>query len=185
MTIKDALNVDEDLERVNELYKEMKIHRRKRNYQHKRMRGLKKQRDGFSEEVKLLVSEIQELKNDRNGFNQMVNEFKKLRDDAVAGRDDALNLGDKNLAKKLDKKQEEYHTSMVEKAKQSQIYQDKIDAINIVFTEKNTACSAAHKEMVQIRDRAERFHQDFLVALREIERIKVQYDIDFIEYESD
>lgn len=64
MTIKDALNVDEDLERVNELYKEMKIHRRKRNYQHKRMRGLKKQRDGFSEEVKLLVSEIQELKND-------------------------------------------------------------------------------------------------------------------------
>lgn len=114
-----------------------------------------------------------------------MNEFKKLRDDAVAGRDDALNLGDKNLAKKLDKKQEEYHTSMVEKAKQSQIYQDKIDAINIVFTEKNTACSAAHKEMVQIRDRAERFHQDFLVALREIERIKVQYDIDFIEYESD
>jgi|TARA_B110001454_G_C12712100_1_gene431146 uncharacterized coiled-coil DUF342 family protein len=182
MNIKDALNVDEDLGRVNDLYKEMKIHRRKRNYQHKRMRGHKQKRDDFSQEVKLLVTETQDLKDERNGFNQMVTEFKQLRDDAVTGRDAALKSGDDNLAKKLDKKQEEYHTSMVEKATQSQEYQEKIEALNMVFTKKNTACSDAHTKMIEIRVRAERFHQDFLVALREIERIKTQYNIDFIEY---
>jgi len=185
MTIKDSLNVDEDLDRVNDLYKELKIHRRKRNYQHKRMRGLKAQRDAFSEEVKLLVIETQKIKNDRDEFNEMVNEFKQLRDEAVAGRDAALNSGDEALAKKLDKKQEKYHAKMMDKAQESQEYQQKIEDLNIVFAKKNQACSTTHNEMLAIRERAEQFHQDFLVALREIERIKSQYDIDFIEYESE
>ena len=133
MTIKDSLNVDEDLERVNDLYKELKIHRRKRNYQHKRMRGLKAQRDAFSKEVMLLVIEIQKIKKDRDEFNEMVNEFKQLRDEAVAGRDAALNSGDEALAKKLDKKQEKYHAKMMDKAQESQEYQQKIEDLNIVF----------------------------------------------------
>ena len=56
MTIKESItSVDEDLEKVNQLYKEMKIHRMKRNYQHKRIRGLKSERDAFSDRVKELI----------------------------------------------------------------------------------------------------------------------------------
>ncbi len=91
----------------------------------------------------------------------------------------------KALAKKLDKKQEKYHAKMMDKAQESQEYQQKIEDLNIVFAKKNQACSTAHNEMSAIRERAEQFHQDFLVALREIERIKSHYDIDFIEYESE
>lgn len=183
MTIKDALNVDEDLERVNDLYHELKIHRRKRNYQHKRMRLCIKERDEISDEVKLLVAEIQEVKSKRDDINKLVKECKTLRDEAVAQRDEALRAGDNSLAKKMDKKQNTYHKNMVEKSEKSQDYQSKMDELNIVIAKKNKACSTAHNEMLDIRARAEVFHQDFLTALREIERIKSQYDIDFIEYE--
>ena len=77
MSVRESvMSVDEDLEKVDKLYKELKIHRMKRNYQHKLMRGLKLERDRYSEEVKAYVSQIKDLKSKRDSKNLMAQEFK-------------------------------------------------------------------------------------------------------------
>ena len=146
MTIKESItSVDEDLEKVNQLYKEMKIHRMKRNYQHKRIRGLKLERDAYSNEVKAYVSQIRELKSKRDSENMMAQEFKTLRNTALKNRDIASKNNNDADFKRFDKEQNQYHQDMVSKTEEAQKHQLKIDEISVFYTKVNKQCDAKHQ----------------------------------------
>ena len=183
MTIKESItSVDEDLEKVNQLYKEMKIHRMKRNYQHKRIRGLKLERDADSNEVKAYVSQIRELKSKRDSENMMAQEFKTLRDTALKNRDIASKNNNDADFKRFDKEQNQYHQDMVSKTEEAQKHQLKIDEISVFYTKVNKQCDAKHQEMLAIRERSQLFHADLTECIEEIEAIKAKYDIDYFEF---
>jgi uncharacterized coiled-coil DUF342 family protein len=183
MSIRQAVsNVDEDLALVNDLYKELKIHRRKRNYQHKLMRGLKAERDAISEEVKRYVSEIQKLKENRDAHNMMAQEFKSLRNTALINRDIAANKNNTVDSERFDKEQNKFHKDMMAKTEQAQLFQLGIDELAIVYTKVNKACDAKHQEMLFIREKSQRFHNDLTECIEKIESIKAKYDIDYFEF---
>jgi len=186
MSIRESvMDVDEDLAKVNQLYKDLKIHRRKRNYQHKLMRGLKKERDEISQQVKQYVSEIKELKDKRDAYNIMAQEFKSLRDTALQNRDIADKNGNNADFKRFDKEQNKYHLEMMSKTDEAQVYQEKIDSLSPIFDKANKACEAKHKEMLFIREKSQRFHTDLVECIAEIDAIKDRYEIDFIEFEEE
>ena len=186
MSIRQAVsNVDEDLVLVNELYKELKIHRRKRNYQHKLIRGLKEERDAISDEVKRHVSEIQKLKESRDAHNMMAQEFKSLRDTALTNRDIASKKQNQDDFKRFDKEQQQYHKDMMAKTEEAQAFQLGIDELAIVYTKANKACDAKHQEMLFIREKSQRFHDDLTKCIEKIEAIKAKYDIDYFEFSSE
>tara|TARA_B100000287_G_C20485180_1_gene722761 strand:+ start:254 stop:820 length:567 start_codon:yes stop_codon:yes gene_type:complete len=186
MTIKESVtSVDEDLERVNQLYKEMKIHRMKRNYQHKRIRGLKSERDAFSDRVKELVVKISALKEQRDGCNMMAQEFKTLRNTALKNRDIASKNNNDADFKRFDGEQNQYHQDMVSRTEEAQTYQAAIDEISVDFNKANKACDAKHKEMLAIRERSQIFHADLTECIAEIEEIKAKYDIDYFEFKQE
>lgn len=183
MSVRESvMNVDEDLEKVNELYKELKIHRMKRNYQHKRIRGLKAERDAYSDEVKRYVEEIRELKNKRDAHNILAQEFKTLRDTALINRDNASKNNNKEAFERFDKEQNKYHLDMVSKTEEAQSFQVKIDEMSIPYNKANKACDAKHKEMLAIRERSQIFHADLTNCIAQIEEIKAKYDIDYFEF---
>jgi len=186
MSIRKAVtDVDRDLEKVEELYKELKIHRRKRNYQHKRIRTMKKERDALSSEVKGYVSQINALKKQRDACNMMAQEFKSLRDTAVMNRDRAMKNNNETDSDRFDKDQDKYHFDMVSKTELSQEFQFKIDDMGRIYNKANKACNDKHMEMLEVRDRSQIFHDDLMQCIEEIESIKSKYDIDFIDYGSD
>ena len=183
MTIKESVtSVDEDLERVNQLYKEMKIHRMKRNYQHKLIRGLKSERDAFSDRVKELVAKISALKEQRDGCNLLAQEFKTLRDTALKNRNVAAKKNNDVDFKRFDEEQNNYHQDMVSKTELAQNYQVAIDEVSVDFKKANKACDAKHNEMLFIREKSQRFHADLTECIEEIEAIKAKYDIDYFEF---
>ena len=186
MTIKESVtSVDEDLEKVNELYKEMKIHRMKRNYQHKRIRGLKLERDALSDVVKEYVTKIGALKDQRDGCNLMAQEFKTLRNTALTNRERAQKNNNDADSKRFDDEQNKYHLDMVSKTEDAQTYQVAIDDISVGFKKANKACDAKHKEMLEIRERSQIFHADLTECIEKIEAIKAKYDIDYFEFEQE
>jgi len=183
MSIRQSVTeVDTDLERVEELHKELKIHRRKRNYQHKRIRIMKKERDALSEEVKGYVSQINDLKEKRNAANMMAQEFKTLRDTAVKNRDRAMKNDNKADAKRFDKHQNQYHLDMVSKTELSQEYHQAIVDMGKIYSKANKACSDKHMEMLEVRERSQIFHDDVTQCIEKIEAIKAKYDIDFVDF---
>ena len=186
MSVRESvMNVDDDLAKVNELYKELKIHRMKRNYQHKLIRGLKAERDRFSNEVKEYVSSIKELKEQRDANNLLAQEFKTLRDMALKNRDRAAKNNNEADVERFDAEQNKYHQDMVSKTEESQRYQVKIDEMSVPYTKANKACEAKHKEMLLIREKSQRFHADLTNCIAEIEEIKAKYDIDYFEFEQE
>jgi len=183
MSVRESvMSVDEDLEKVDKLYKELKIHRMKRNYQHKLIRGLKLERDRYSDEVKAYVSQIKDLKSKRDSENLMAQEFKTLRDTALRNRDRASKNHKKEDFKRFDKEQNQYHQDMVSKTDEAQKYQLKIDEIAVFYNKANKACDAKHKEMLRIREKSQIFHNDLTECIAEIEAIKAKYDIDYFEF---
>jgi len=186
MSIRESvMNVDDDLAKVNELYKELKIHRMKRNYQHKLIRGLKLQRDEYSDEVKGYVDSIRELKEKRDAHNMLAQEFKTLRDTALTNRTRAEKNDNKEDIERFDKEQNQYHLDMVSKTEQAQQYQVQIDEIAIPYKKANKACDAKHQEMLFIREKSQRFHADLTECIAKIEEIKAKYDIDYFEFEQE
>ena len=183
MSVRDSvMSVDEDLAKVNQLYKELKIHRMKRNYQHKRIRGLKAERDAYSDEVKSYVKSIKELKDKRDAHNILAQEFKTLRNTALKNREIAGKNNNDVDFKRFDDEQNKYHLDMVSKTEEAQTYQASIDEISVDFNKANKACDAKHKEMLEIRERSQIFHADLTNCIAEIEAIKAKYDIDYFEF---
>tara|TARA_B100000900_G_C20534038_1_gene697572 strand:+ start:427 stop:993 length:567 start_codon:yes stop_codon:yes gene_type:complete len=186
MTIRESeMNVDEDLARVNELYKELKIHRMKRNYQHKLIRGLKLQRDEHSDEVKKYVESIKDLKDKRDMHNILAQEFKTLRDTALTNRAKSEKNDNKEAYERFEKEQNQYHLDMVSKTEEAQQYQAQIDELAIPYKKANKACDAKHQEMLFIREKSQRFHADLTACIEKIEAIKAKYDIDYFEFDQE
>ena len=177
-----VMDVDTDLAKVEDLYREMKVHRMKRNYQHKLIRGLKLERDRYSDEVRAYVSQISDLKNKRDSENLMAQEFKTLRDTALKNRDRASKNDNEADFKRFDQEQNQYHQDMVSKTEEAQRHQVKIDEISVFYTKANKACDAKHKEMMRIREKSQIFHQDLTECIEQIETLKSKYDIDYIEF---
>lgn len=183
MSIKQSVTtVDEDLQRIEELYKEMKIHRMKRNYQHKLIRGLKSERDALSDVVKEYVTKIGGLKQQRDECNLMAQEFKALRNTALTNRDRASKNNNEADFKRFDAEQNQYHQNMVSKTEESQEFQKGIDALSVDFNKANKACDAKHQEMLYIREKSQRFHADLSECIEKIEALKSKYDIDYFEF---
>ena len=176
------MDVDIDLSKVEGLYREMKVHRMKRNYQHKLIRGLKLERDRYSDEVKAYVSQISELKNKRDSENLMAQEFKTLRNTALTNRDRASKNNNEADFKRFEAEQNQYHQDMVSKTEEAQKHQLKIDDISVFYTKVNKQCDAKHQEMLAIRERSQLFHADLTECIEEIEAIKAKYDIDYFEF---
>tara|TARA_B100001564_G_C20627005_1_gene665160 strand:- start:575 stop:1213 length:639 start_codon:yes stop_codon:yes gene_type:complete len=177
-----VMDVDIDLSKVEGLYREMKVHRMKRNYQHKLIRGLKLERDRYSDEVKAYVSQISELKNKRDSENLMAQEFKTLRNTALTNRDRASKNNNEADFKRFEAEQNQYHQDMVCKTEEAQRHQVKIDEISVFYTKANQACDAKHKEMMRIREKSQIFHQDLTECIEQIETLKAKYDIDYVEF---
>ena len=171
-----------DKAKAMELYEEIKIHRMCRNHQHKQIRAIKRERDAFTDEVKELVSKVQQAKADRDDANSMAKEFKTLRDDAITNLRAAKKINDRAAVKGFDKEQEVYHESMLEKTEESQKYQIVIEELNLVVLKTNKKASAKHNEMLVIHEKAQAFHDKMLASVRAVEMIKEKHGIEFIEY---
>jgi uncharacterized coiled-coil DUF342 family protein len=171
-----------DKVKAMELYEEIKIQRRCRNHQHKLIRAVKKDRDVFINEVKELVSKVQQAKADRDDANTMAKEFKALRDDAITNLRAAKKINDRASHKRFDKAQEGYHAAMLEKTEESQKYQIAIEELNLVVLKTNKKASDKHDEMLGVHKKAQKFHDNMIASIRAVDMIKEKHGIDFIEY---
>ena len=175
----------QDKIRAIELYEDIKVHRRCRNYQHKKIRYLKRERDAIIDEVKSLIDNVQEAKYRRDIGNAMAKECKELRDDAVINLRAAKKINNKEAFKNFDNKQQEYHEAMLKNTEESQAYQVKIEELNLVVLKNNKKASDKHEEMVGVHEKAQVLHEKMLASIRAVDMIKEKHDIDFIDYALD
>ncbi len=173
----------EDKAKAMELYEDIKIQRKCRNHQHKLIRGIKEDRDVYINEVKGLVSKVQQAKADRDDANSMASEFKTLRDNAITNLRAAKKINDKKAVKGFDKEQEGYHMAMLKKTEESQKYQIAIEELNLVVLKTNKKASDKHNEMLGVHEKAQKFHANMIESVRAVEMIKEKHGIEFIEYD--
>ena len=113
---------------------------------------------------------------------KMAQEFKSLRNTALANRDIAAKKNNTVDSERFDKEQNKFHKDMMAKTEQAQLFQLGIDELAIVYNKVNKACDAKHQEMLFIREKSQRFHDDLTKCIEQIESIKAKYDIDYFEF---
>jgi len=174
--------LETDMALAMDLYKSIKVNRRCRNYQHKKIRLAKSERNKLADVTKLYVSKVKILKDERDHCNIMVQEFKQLRNDAIINLRSAKKTGNKVSHIRFDKVQIEMHDEMVEKATQSQECQIKIEEINLSILKTSEQCGGKQQEINILFNKAESFHEKVVIDIRAVEMIKKKHGIDFIEH---
>jgi uncharacterized coiled-coil DUF342 family protein len=173
---------EQDMVKATGLYEEIKVNRRCRNYQHKRIRAAKRERDIEIGQVKEYIVTVQDLKTKRDECNTMAKEFKQLRDSAIINLRAANKIGDRRTSKQFDVEQQNMHEQMLGKTEESQEHQAEIEKVNLVILKNNNIASEKHEAMVLIHKKAEEFHAKMVAAIRAVDMLKAKHAIDFINY---
>ena len=174
--------LETDMALAIDLYKSIKVNRRCRNYQHKKIRIAKAERDKLADVTKMYVSQVKILKDERDHCNIMVQEFKQLRNDPIINLRASKKAGNRSAHERFNEEQIHMHDKMTEQAEQSQKCQIKIEEINLSILKTSEQCNAKQGEINVLFSKAEGFHDQVVVNIRAVEMIKEKHGIDFIEY---
>lgn len=175
-------DLDTDMALAMELYESIKVNRRCRNHQHKLIRVVKAERNLLANTTKSYVSQVKILKNERDHCNIMAQEFKQLRNDAIINLRASKKAGNKSAHERFNEEQIHMHDKMTEQAEQSQVYQIKIEEINLGILKTSEQCNAKQGEINVLFTKAEGFHDQVVTDIRAVEMIKEKHGIDFINY---